>query len=72
MQQFLGDGQVHSCGIGIDVPQECSEVQDFGFGWKLGTLVDLTVDPQNVGAGEMGVQSLPFSKSKRKFRLKKS
>jgi len=26
MQQFLGDGQVHSRGVGIDVPQESGEV----------------------------------------------
>ncbi len=28
MQQFLGDGQVHSGGVGIDVPQEGSEVHE--------------------------------------------
>ena len=28
MQEFLGDGQVHSRGVGIDMPQDRSEVHE--------------------------------------------
>ena len=32
MQQFLSDGQVHSRGVGIDMPEECSEVHEAAVG----------------------------------------